>query len=356
MYRITTKRLWSIILTLTIVASSIFIYGAFQPSLSKAGTASLVRQSQIRAVASVGITVADMDRAIEFYSQVLSFRKVSDVEVWGNEYERLQGLFGLRMRVVTMELGNETIELTDYLTPGGRAIPLDSRSNDLWFQHLAIVVSDMDLAYQTLRQHQVQYVSTAPQRLPEYISAAAGIEAFYFRDPDGHNLELIHYPAGKGDPRWQQTSDRLFLGIDHTAISISHTADSLRFYRDLLGLKLTGESTNYGTEQEHLNNVLGARLHISGLRADSGLGIEFLEYLQPKDGRLMPMDMRSDDLIHWQTTLITKESQTLAQRLHSNGYDLLSSGIITLTDPSLGFRQGFLIKDPDGHVLRIIEK
>lgn len=114
--------------------------------------------------------------------------------------ERLVGVFGVRM-----QLGNEVIELTDYLTPAGRPIPIDSRSNDRWFQHIAIVVSDMNQAYQLLRQHNVQHVSTAPQRLPEYLINAAGIEAFYFRDPDGHNLEIIYYPPDKGERnfRWR---------------------------------------------------------------------------------------------------------------------------------------------------------
>lgn len=111
------------------------------------------------------MTVSDMDRAIEFYSTVLSFQKVSDIEVLGTEYEQLQGLFGVRLRVVRMQLGEELIELTEYLTPKGRPIPVDSRSHDRWFQHIAIVVSDMDQAYQQLRRFKVQRTSTAPQRL-----------------------------------------------------------------------------------------------------------------------------------------------------------------------------------------------
>jgi catechol 2,3-dioxygenase-like lactoylglutathione lyase family enzyme len=316
----------------------------------------LAKRSPVRAVASVGITVADMDRAVEFYTQVLSFRKISDLEVWGTEYERLQGLFGIRMRVVQMQLGNEVIELTDYLTPGGRPIPVDSRSNDRTFQHMAIVVSNMNRAYQKLRQHKVQYVSTAPQRLPAYIKAAGGIEAFYFRDPDGHNLEIIHYPPGKGDPKWQKPTERLFLGIDHTAIAISNTANSLRFYRDLLGLELAGESENYGNEQAHLNNVPGARLHISGLRSARGAGIEFLEYLQPRDGRPLPKDTRTDDLINWQTTLVVDDVDNVAQSLQKDGYSLVSSGVVEIPKKMLGFKKGFLVRDPDGHVLRIVEQ
>ena len=111
------------------------------------------------------MTVSDMDRAVEFYSR-LSFQKVSDVEVLGEQYEHLEGVFGARMRMVRMQLGNEFIDLSEYLAPRGRPIPADSRSNDLWFQHIAIVVRDMDQAFEKLRALKVQFVSTGPQTLP----------------------------------------------------------------------------------------------------------------------------------------------------------------------------------------------
>src|SRR6266568_38886 len=123
-----------------------------------------VAQSLQVAVESVGMTVSDMDRSVAFYS-ALAFQKVSDVEVLGEQYEHLVGIFGARMRIVRMQLGNEFLELTEYLTPRGKPIPEDSRSNDLCFQHIAIVVSDMDNAFDKLRALRVQFVSTGPQRL-----------------------------------------------------------------------------------------------------------------------------------------------------------------------------------------------
>jgi catechol 2,3-dioxygenase-like lactoylglutathione lyase family enzyme len=312
--------------------------------------------ANVTAVDSVGITVSDMDKAIQFYSEVLSFQKVSDVEVLGSEYERLQGLFGVRLRVVKMRLGEEILELTEYLTPKGRPIPVDSRSNDRWFQHIAIAVSDMDKAYEILRKFKVQHASTAPQRIPDTNKAAAGIRAFYFKDPDGHNLEIIYFPKGKGDPKWQENPQQVFLGIDHTAIVVSNTDASLKFYRDFLGLKLAGESENFGTEQEHLNNVFGAKLRISGLKAPSGLGIEFLDYLSPSDGKPFPSDARPNDLLHWQTTLVVNDAKAIAQKLRNFRTIFISPDAIEMPSLSLGFKRGFLVRDPDGHALRIIEK
>lgn len=310
----------------------------------------------VTAVDAVGVTVSDLDRSIEFFSKVLSFEKVSEVEVAGPEYERLQGVFGLRMRVARMKLGDEFIELTEYLTPRGRPIPVESRSNDRWFQHIAIITTDMDSAYAWLRRNKVQHASTGPQTLPENIKPAAGIRAFYFKDPDGHALEILQFPADKGASKWHQPSGKLFLGVDHTAIVVSDTDASLKFYRDVLGFKVAGESENYGMEQEHLNNVFGARLHITAIRAASGPGIEFLEYLAPRDGRPTPTDERANDLIHWQTKLVTTNAISIGHSLLEEKYGFVSTGVITLPDASLGFARGLLVRDPDGHVMQLTEK
>ena len=323
----------------------LFLIVAFSSVTAKATTS----------VESVGMTVSDMDRAVEFYS-ALTFQKVSEVEVLGDEFEHLEGVFGARMRIVRMQLGNEFLDLTQYLAPPGRPIPVDSRSNDLWFQHIAIVVGDMDKAFETLRAVKVQFVSTGPQTLPPSIKAAAGIKAFYFRDPDGHNLEIIYFPLGKGDPHWQEKTDRLFLGIDHTAIGISNTEASLKFYRDLLGLHQAGESENFGTEQEHLNQVFGAHLHITGMRADAGPGIEFLEYLTPRDGRSRPADVRANDIVHWQTMIATDELDLLAKRLQDAHVPFVSPGVVAMPKDKAGFSKGALVRDPDGHSVLLIQK
>ncbi len=50
----------------------------------------------------------------------------------GDEVEHLFGVFGSRVRVV--RTGGESIELLQFLASRGRPIPVDSRSNDVWFQ------------------------------------------------------------------------------------------------------------------------------------------------------------------------------------------------------------------------------
>jgi catechol 2,3-dioxygenase-like lactoylglutathione lyase family enzyme len=323
---------------------------------SAALLASSARAAGPARVAEIGMTVGDLDRSVAFYEDVLGFVKSAEVvELEGDAYERLRGVFPLRMRVARLRLGAEQIELTDYLAPSSRAFPADSRGNDRWFQHIAVVVSDMDRAYEVLRRHGVEHASSGPQTLPHSNPKAGGIRAFYFRDPDGHFLELIEFPRGKGDARWQ-SNEHLFLGIDHTAIVVADTEASLRFYRDGLGLTVAGGSENSGIEQERLNAVRGARLRITTLRAPRGPGIELLEYLAPRDGRAATADATASDLAHWQTRIATADIESATRSALRNGGATVSPGSIALDDRRLGFARAALVLDPDGHGVEIVEE
>jgi catechol 2,3-dioxygenase-like lactoylglutathione lyase family enzyme len=306
----------------------------------------------IDAVEGVGITVSSLDRAVRFYTEVLFFEVVATWEGAGAAHARLVGVPGARARTARLRLGEETVELTEYAGGGNRPIPPDSRSHDRWFQHVAIIVSDMDQASLWLARHGVEPVSLGPQRLPDSNPKAGGIRAFYFKDPDGHVLEILQFPPDKGDRRWRRPSERVFLGIDHTAIVVAHTGTSLAFYRDVLGLVVVGESDNRGIEQERLNNVPGAHLRITTLRAPRGPGVEFLEYLEPRDGRRLPWTPRSDDLVHWHTILATREPERALRRLGAAGFGLLAPEVVTV-GPPLPFSAGALVRDPDGHALQL---
>ena len=337
----------------SIVAALVFSLLVVSPLVPAANGSAPLR---VTAVDVVGLTVSDTDRAVDFYTGVLPFKMVSDEEVAGRQYELLSGLFGARSRVVRLQLGTEQIELTEFLAPKGRPIPADVRANDRLFQHIAIVVSDIAKAYALLRERRVEHASTGPQRLPDWNPNAGGISAFYFRDPDRHFLEIISFPRGKGAPKWHDASRDLFLGIDHTAIVVDDTNASLRFYRDTLGMQVAGESENYDVEQEHLNNVFGARLRITALRAAAGPGVELLEYLAPRDGRAAPIDLRANDIAHWQTTLVTERLDPLIGLARDHRVSLVSPGAVDASSLPFGFHTGSLARDPDGHGIRFVSR
>jgi catechol 2,3-dioxygenase-like lactoylglutathione lyase family enzyme len=310
-------------------------------------TLALPSWAAVREVGPIGLTVGNLNRTLHFYTNTLPFELVSISAAGGREQDALLGLQNAKLRVAMLRLGDERITLTEHLGRKGKPIPPDSRSFDRWFQHLAIVVRDMDAAYARLLAHKVTHVSTAPQTLPDWNKDAGGIKAFYFRDPEEHVLEIIWFPPGKGDPKWQragsETGAPLFLGIDHTAMVVSDTDASLAFYRDQLGFRVAGGAHNYGTEQEHLNQVFGARLRITALKAGHGPGIEFLEYIAPPGGRPLPADAQANDLVFWNTQLVMDDLRDTVTTLRAGGTRFVSA--------SKSAAQ--VVRDPDGHALQL---
>jgi len=308
-------------------------------SPSRAG--STVNPAPARAVGGVAIPVTDMERSIAFYSTVLFFEKVSDVQTDGPEIESLFGASGGRIRVVTMRLGSEQIELVDYgvRRPIAARAPASAHSSE----HIAIAVNDLDQALLWLRRNHVTETAAEPD-------SAGGVRAVSIEDPDGHALEILQFQAGKGDARWQRPSDRVFLGIDHAAIVVGDTETSLRFYRDLLGLRVVGGSDS-GTEQEILNDGPDGRPRVTTLRAAKGPAIQLLEHPEPGDAKPSPQSA-GDDRVGRSTVLITADATAAAGKL-GNASGGARPAVVSLADAPLGFRRGFAAEDPDGNGLQL---
>ncbi len=316
---------------------------------------------------AIGFTCADAQAIAAFFGNGLGARRLGDpLELDGGPYSALIGLPGARLRVLRLALGAEVLELTQVLDPGpgarpGRPIPADSHSNDRWFQHICLVVNNIEAALEGLQPAlaagRITPISSGPQRLPDWNTAAAGIVAYKFRDPDGHPLELLQFPPDKGEARWHSSSPGPLLGIDHSAIGIADTAGSGRFYRELLGLAAGGDGVNSGPEQDGLDGLAGTRVRITAHRCPSGAGIECLDYREPPGGRPMPADQGPQDLAHWQLRLRVADLESIAERAGALGGRLISPGIVALGEQAdwLGASRALQLADPDGHRLQLLQ-
>jgi catechol 2,3-dioxygenase-like lactoylglutathione lyase family enzyme len=272
-----------------------------------------------RRIMRISRVVADLDRAEAFYRDAIGFRTTGRGPLEAATLTAL-GVAGDSAEAVSMQLGAQEIALVRF-REHGRPYPPGSQSNDLWFQHLAIVVNDMEAAHAHLCQFAAwKPISDAgPQVLPP---ANGRVQAFKFRDPDGHPLELIRFPshenrAGVSGP---------FLGIDHTAISIAATQRSLAFYR-ALGFRVSDHSLNRGPAQARLDGLPDATVEVTGLRptdADS-VGLELLAYRPP--GRQIGDCSPNDGLTDWITLEIAQATERLPRA----------------------------VRDPDGHLLLLVD-
>ena len=307
-------------------------------------------------VARFVLLVDDLDKEIDFFTKVLDFELLTTQEFSGPDLAALYAVPNLHIKVGLLQLGNQRVTLAKYVDSPGKSYPEATRGHDLWFQHLAIVVRDMKAAHERLVQAGVKGTSPHPITIPETNHAAAGVKAYYFRDPENHPLELIWFPPDKGLPFWQEPTEKLFLGIDHSAITVADTAQSLHFYRDLLGLTKKGESLNSGESQELLSGVKNARVHITGLRYDhpTAAGIEFLHYLAPTDGKPIPAGRSTTDRAYAHSVIFSTNLPALVDKLKKAGVRLVSPGIVQLRQCNGAFGSGCLVRDPDGHDVLLV--
>jgi catechol 2,3-dioxygenase-like lactoylglutathione lyase family enzyme len=312
---------------------------------------------------SVGFTCRDAEELADWYGRWLGFQPGERREHHADAYAALIGLPGASLIRQTLHLGEERLELHQVCDPGpgarpGRPVPADSRSNDLWFQHICLVTPAMDAVAPPIEAQiaggGLRPISSAPQRLPDWNPGAAGIVAFKFQDPDGHPLELLQFPADKGDARWHGQTTPTVLGIDHSAIGIRDPERTARFYGELLGLPHGGGGINRGVEQDHLDGLEHTEVQIGSWRPAEGMGIETLGYRSPAGGRPQARDCGAQDLSHWQLRLQVEDLEAIASRVEAFGGALVSPGIVDLAGSLPGVSRAVQLSDPDGHRLQLV--
>lgn len=306
----------------------------------------------ITELSAVASTVSDLEQAIAFYTQALGFTQIKEFTTQTG-FSQL-GRSHSPVQVAILQLGDERIELMQYLDVTSSPIPPDSQSNDLWFQHMAIVVRDMDQAYAHLRQFSILPISSEPQTIPMDNPMAGGVRAYKFRDRDRHALELIWFPPDKGQEKWQQSSHDLFLGIDHTAISVADTDKSLDFYKALLGMTVVDSNVNSGEVQAQLDGLPVAEVRVTPLQpGEAGIGLELLDYVTPGTGRPVPGAWAASDLPHRHGVLAVTGLEQVVEQLKQNGS--VVSPILELP-VEYDYRRGSLVRDPNGHSLLLVAR
>ena len=144
----------------------------------------------IRGLHHTSRTVADLDRSLGFYRDLLGFVVVSDEELQGETLELVVGIPRAQLRVVELAAGDgPLLELIEYRQP--RGAPLSAGPPDVGAHHMALLVDDIDAAHARLSAAGVRF-TTAPQLIAAGIFA--GTRTTYCFDPDGLPVELWQPP------------------------------------------------------------------------------------------------------------------------------------------------------------------
>ena len=258
-----------------------------------------------------------------FYRTALDCRLLTIDRLEGAAFEALMRVQGGALRV-TLGLGSQFIEILQFDEPG-QPYPEPLSPIDNSFQHLALVVTDIDAAWRRLSTFSGWTAMTAggPQCLPP---STGNVKAFKFRDPEGHPLEFLEFPADNRPAHWSTPSAGLFLGIDHSALSVRDVEASLGFYQ-ALGLRVAARTLNHGAEQARLDGIVDPQVDVIALEP--------------------PTATPHVELLHYRTT-----APRHPVTLHSN--DLAATRLVmeAVGDVDSNAR-GSLRGDPDGHLVEL---
>jgi catechol 2,3-dioxygenase-like lactoylglutathione lyase family enzyme len=251
----------------------------------------------VTALAAVALVTPDVEGLSRFYQAALGFVVADARTLAGDGFEARIGAPG-SARAVFLRLGGQTLELLQFDRPG-EPYPAGVGGNDLRFQHFAVVVSDMAAAWSRLQG--VAGWTPISQGGPVRLAPASGaVTAFKFRDPNGHPVELLAFPADTAPAAWRG-GHTLCLGIDHSAISVDDARRSSDFYEGL-GLTVSSRSHNVGAEQSRLDGLADAEAEVVALSPLTLTPhVELLAYRRPaplSPAAVGPHDIAATRLIY----------------------------------------------------------
>jgi catechol 2,3-dioxygenase-like lactoylglutathione lyase family enzyme len=147
----------------------------------------------MRAIDHVGLTVADLDRAVEFWCGRLGLRLLHRAIETDPDIASLIGEDSVELEIADLDAGDgRIIELIRYIRPAGR--PVRARSSDPGSSHIALRVDDLDAALERIEGSEARQISRHPVLLHDPGGAWDGVTCCYIADPDGIIVELVQRP------------------------------------------------------------------------------------------------------------------------------------------------------------------
>lgn len=132
----------------------------------------------------VALSVADLERSIAFYRDVIGFEVTRMIEPdAGLPQAKVVALEGAKTRIAHLELGGVMLELFQYINPVGRPIPEDFTQADLGFTHISLKSTDTRADYEYLKNKGVEFYS-------EPVEFRPGVWICFFYGPDGETVEV----------------------------------------------------------------------------------------------------------------------------------------------------------------------
>lgn len=138
----------------------------------------------------VGICVADLDRSIRFYRDLLGFRLRSELRIGGEPTSRLLRLPDTDLHAVYLERDGMRIELLYYHAPRAAGDGKPRSMHERGLTHLSLRVDHLAELLRHMRGAGVEILDDSRIDIPEFQSSAV-----FVCDPDGTLIELVESPG-----------------------------------------------------------------------------------------------------------------------------------------------------------------
>lgn len=219
----------------------------------------------------VAVTTKDMGRCIAFYRDALGLNVFRDFIMNGQDLEMsvMEPLPELRVVLVADDAGF-IIELLDWVRPPvSERPPQHLRFTSTGLCELCFETSDLERLRKSLESYDFRF------RTPIWVlemDDGVKLRVAHALDPDGVQVKLVQRVGGEGDfsARGKQVS-----------ITTKNVEESLAFYRDALGLKVTGDCIFKGPDFERAVMEPLAECRVITFTDEAGRAIELLDWVRP---------------------------------------------------------------------------
>jgi catechol 2,3-dioxygenase-like lactoylglutathione lyase family enzyme len=245
-------------------------------------------------VVQVGITVRDVEENLALYADTLKLKIESDFEVSGSAWEKVTGIPGITCRRITLQrtgIDSGKIVLIKFLSPQSKSFPMHRKPYDLGIYDFGFESFDLDTSYRSIIEKGYKFDSPVQPVIVEgkTVAREASIQA-----PEGVHVmlaQVLYKPS-----ETQKEGAIISSEMDHVVIVVRDHQKSLRFYRDILGLKPIIETVLEGEELDQIVRVPQAKLKVSLLEKEkmNAGKVEVIQYLSHK-GEPLPEDTSLSD-------------------------------------------------------------
>jgi catechol 2,3-dioxygenase-like lactoylglutathione lyase family enzyme len=142
------------------------------------------------------------------------------------------------------------------------------------------------------------------------------------------------------------------IAADHTGITVSNLAQSLAFWRDVLGFELSHRAHQTGEMAREITGVAGAEIKLAVVKTPGGHKIELLEYLAPADRK--HFDPRPCDVGSVHVALTVDNLDAVLRAIAASGWKAAGKPQTLKTGPNAGKRVVY-VRDPDGTIIEFMQ-